>query len=410
MSNCIYCKKEFSDKSTLVRHQKTAKFCLKLQKEQNNTDITVVTYKCEFCNKELTSNYNLNYHLNICKEKFKVEKQVEKQADKNIEEMKEEMEKIKQEMEKLKNSNLSSTTNNTNSNNTINNTINISIFSYMTPERVADTFKEKYSKEIFLECEKGLADFTLDNFLMGKDKPLYLCTDRSRNQFKCVDLEGKLIEDPNADMLASMTSNGFEKVNKLYKDEIDIIDGAIKENSRLKSNLVFELLDDKNKIIDTYNKIINVKKNGEVYRNRLSKKLPKSIEQRDIINSNKIEDKNDLKEKSDVIKEPDMDKSEESKKIITKQVIEDMINSIKYESSSEEDDSSSEEEEEQEEEKQEEDETSSEEEYIFEKSLVPVWQMRQIKEYYEQNNRIAIPTKYNTKECIECIKKYVYGK
>ena len=74
MSNCIYCKKEFSDKSTLVRHQKTAKFCLKLQKEQNNTDITVVTYKCEFCNKELTSNYNLNYHLNICKEKFKVEK------------------------------------------------------------------------------------------------------------------------------------------------------------------------------------------------------------------------------------------------------------------------------------------------------------------------------------------------
>ena len=105
-----------------------------------------------------------------------------------------------------------------------------------------------------------------------------------------------------------------------------------------------------------------------------------------------------------------MDKSEDSKKIITKQVIEDMINSIKYESSSEEDDSSSEEEEEQEEEKQEEDETSSEEEYIFEKSLVPVWQMRQIKEYYEQNNRIAIPTKYNTKECIECIKKYVYGK
>ena len=64
----------------------------------------------------------------------------------------------------------------------------------------------------------------------------------------------------------------------------------------------------------------------------------------------------------------------------------------------------------QEEEKQEEDETSSEEEYIFEKSLVPVWQMRQIKEYYEQNNRIAIPTKYNTKECIEFIKKYVYGK
>ena len=173
----------------------------------------------------------------------------------------------------------------------------------MTAERVMDTFKEKYSKDIFLECEKGLADFTLDNFLMGKDKPVYLCTDRSRGQFKFIDLEGKLIEDPNADMLASMTSNGFEKVSKLFKEEIEKIDKKIEENSRLKSNLVFELLDDKNKIIDTYNKIINVKKNGEVYRNRLSKKLPKSIEQRDIINANNIKDKPEKcsQEKSDII-------------------------------------------------------------------------------------------------------------
>jgi len=349
MTNCNYCKKEFSDKSTLVRHQKTAKFCLKLQKEQNNTDITIVTYKCEFCQKELTSNYNLNYHLNICKEKFKPEKQ----DNKEIAKLQEELEQIKKDMERLKTispATTNNTTNNTNSNNTINNTINISIFSYMTPERVADTFKEKYSKEIFLECEKGLADFTLNNFLMGKDKPLYLCTDRSRNQFKFMDLEGKLIDDPNADILASLTSNGFEKVVKLYKDEIEIINKKIEENKK-NNEEDNSLVNKMNKTKKIYEKIINIKKNGEVYRNRLSKKLPKSIEERDIINDNHIEDKiennsniqektkNVSKEQNDIIKEPDMYKNIGPRKIITKQLIEDIIiNSIKYDLSSEEDD------------------------------------------------------------------------
>ena len=341
MNTCNYCEHVFSNKSNLTKHQKTSKKCIFIQKEQNNPDITIITYKCKFCNKELSSNQKLNNHLNICKEKNKkenvnqVENQTENQTENQIAKLKEELERIKGDMEKLKNSTVSTT------NNIINNTINVSIISYMTAERVMDTFKEKYSKDIFLECEKGLADFTLDNFLMGKDKPVYLCTDRSRGQFKFIDLEGKLIEDPNADMLASMTSNGFEKVSKLFKEEIEKIDKKIEENSRLKSNLVFELLDDKNKIIDTYNKIINVKKNGEVYRNRLSKKLPKSIEQRDIINANNIKDKPEKcsQEKSDIIKDPEMDKSKVSKKIITKQYIEDIIiNSIKYDLSSDEED------------------------------------------------------------------------
>ena len=44
-------------------------------------------------------------------------------------------------------------------------------------------------------------------------------------------------------------------------------------------------------------------------------------------------------EKSDIIKDPEMDKSKVSKKIITKQYIEDIIiNSIKYDLSSDEED------------------------------------------------------------------------
>jgi len=112
-----------------------------------------------------------------------------------------------------------------------------------------------------------------------------------------------------------------------------------------------------------------------------------------------------------------MEKSNTTKKIVNRQVIEDMIiNRIKYESTSEEESSSEEEQEEyssseeEQEDQEQEEESSSEEEYVFEKSLVPVWQMRQIKDYYDKNKVIAIPTKYNTKECIECIKKYVYGK
>jgi uncharacterized Zn-finger protein len=64
---CEFCKKEFSTKTNLSTHQKTAKYCLELQGKENEK------FKCEFCIKLFTSNKRLFDHHQICKDKIKKE-------------------------------------------------------------------------------------------------------------------------------------------------------------------------------------------------------------------------------------------------------------------------------------------------------------------------------------------------
>ena len=54
---CNCCNKIFSCKSSLKLHQKTTKYCLKLQgkNEENN-------FECEYCNKIFTVKQNLTSH------------------------------------------------------------------------------------------------------------------------------------------------------------------------------------------------------------------------------------------------------------------------------------------------------------------------------------------------------------
>ena len=72
---CNYCKKEFSYQKTLLNHQKTAKYCIKIQKDLkengNNPDlINIKNFNCEYCDKIFTSKNNLNKHTLICANRF----------------------------------------------------------------------------------------------------------------------------------------------------------------------------------------------------------------------------------------------------------------------------------------------------------------------------------------------------
>jgi len=61
---CTFCNKQYNSLSSLNYHQKTAKFCLKLQQniqEENNTN-----FSCEHCEKIFSTKFNLNRHLGIC--------------------------------------------------------------------------------------------------------------------------------------------------------------------------------------------------------------------------------------------------------------------------------------------------------------------------------------------------------
>jgi hypothetical protein len=64
---CKFCNKKFCSKSSLNNHQKTAKYCIKLQ--DDNLEI-ISNFNCEFCNKNFTTKQVLLNHLYSCKNKI----------------------------------------------------------------------------------------------------------------------------------------------------------------------------------------------------------------------------------------------------------------------------------------------------------------------------------------------------
>ena len=57
---CQFCKKNFTSKWNLNNHQKTAKHCLKIQKEKGIENKNTHIYFCNFCNKTFTTKQYLN--------------------------------------------------------------------------------------------------------------------------------------------------------------------------------------------------------------------------------------------------------------------------------------------------------------------------------------------------------------
>jgi hypothetical protein len=70
---CGFCKKQFTNSYTLSTHQKTALYCLDIQKQNNNTTKEELNknkvYECEFCDKTFTLKSSLKTHYIHCKSK-----------------------------------------------------------------------------------------------------------------------------------------------------------------------------------------------------------------------------------------------------------------------------------------------------------------------------------------------------
>jgi len=67
---CEYCNNNYSTKWNLKNHQKTNKQCIKIQKELDDNDIETLSYSCEYCIKNFTSKHRLSKHLEVCIEKY----------------------------------------------------------------------------------------------------------------------------------------------------------------------------------------------------------------------------------------------------------------------------------------------------------------------------------------------------
>jgi hypothetical protein len=66
---CNFCNKQFSSKSCLNVHIKTAKFCLD-SRESSNELLEHENLNCEFCKKVFTVKSSFQRHITICKEKY----------------------------------------------------------------------------------------------------------------------------------------------------------------------------------------------------------------------------------------------------------------------------------------------------------------------------------------------------
>ena len=231
--NCQYCNKIYSSKSSLNNHQKTAKFCVKLQ---NNID-TNINFQCQYCEKVFTTKYNLSNHINICKkqkedikqkedckeqlqiQKEKYKQQLRKQKEeykedllKQKEDYKEQLEKkdlqikeLQDKLERIANKAIEkpTTTNNLN-------TLNIaSIIDFNNVDKVKDLIENKLNINHVVDGQKGLANFVKDNLLTDDTgKLLYICTDPSRHIFKYKDSTGEVKKDVEAKKLTNYILEG----------------------------------------------------------------------------------------------------------------------------------------------------------------------------------------------------------
>ena len=66
---CDFCDNSFSSKSLLIRHQQTAKYCLKIQginTEKPEVEKVPKKFECEDCFKIFTNNNNYKIHIQNC--------------------------------------------------------------------------------------------------------------------------------------------------------------------------------------------------------------------------------------------------------------------------------------------------------------------------------------------------------
>jgi len=280
MKVCNYCNSEFYDNSSLLRHQRNSKYCIKIQEEKEpNKKINKHFYNCDYCKKELSSKSRLTYHLNICKQK----KIVIINDDNKIVSLQEKVEKLTKEVIQLKEKPTSNVINITdNSTNSLINHNYSSLLDYKY-ETITETFKKHYSTidHLLKSDQKQLADMTVQHVLSGKEHPMYYVTDRSRNKFMYTDKENNEKEDANATILRSLVYRGIKPIIKnIYHEEFKRLRSELADHQRRDSaELIASSRADLKELEEAYEQMDIIKESDD-YISQLSKCLPTSIRDR----------------------------------------------------------------------------------------------------------------------------------
>ena len=273
---CQYCNTEFISISSLNNHQKKTKYCLDIQGKINlkkeykcefcekvlssNQNLKIHTkkcetvketdeFKCEFCEKVLSSKKNLLLHLDICvikKDKeikeltelnIKLKKELKEQFENQKKEIKEHLENQKKELkcefkeqvddykEQIKDllNKLDKIANKAIDKPTIltNNTINnkLELHTFPSQKEIDQKIESQFNDKYLWDGMKGVAQFVYDHIIKLDDGRIaYACFDMSRQIFKYKDQNGNDIKDPKAVKLRKMIKPGLLRQSQTLFD------------------------------------------------------------------------------------------------------------------------------------------------------------------------------------------------
>ena len=201
---CVFCNNIFKTESSLRYHQKTAKYCLATQGKSSNS------FACEYCKKPYTQRNDLNRHQIVCFD-MKISQlkqeyvQIIDQKDNQLQEQKQTIKELQDKLENiaLRAVSRSTTTKNTQINNYIQN------LQPVTDEHLQDNINY-LSIDHILRGPEGYADYALEYPL--KDR--LICVDYSRRKVKFKDKDGNIITDPEMTNLATKLFNSIKDKNK----------------------------------------------------------------------------------------------------------------------------------------------------------------------------------------------------
>jgi hypothetical protein len=228
---CKFCKKSYATKGSLNNHQRTAKYCIKIQQslsEKNSDNIEYKSFDCKYCKKTFSSNFNLNKHIKLCPSYYTAllsikDNQIETKNN-EIKELQVKIASLEQQVMtiKLETENRMLREQSERSVNTVeeiakqprvqqNNNQKILITSPMdlSQGKIKDMIENSFNANYMIQGQKGVARFAYDTMLKDEEGKLkYICTDPSRQIFQYKNEEGEIQKDVKAKKLTKALLDG----------------------------------------------------------------------------------------------------------------------------------------------------------------------------------------------------------
>jgi len=289
MTICTFCSTKFINNVVLNRHQKTAKYCLKLQGIiESDKKQPEKIFECLDCFTVFKTKQNLNNHLSLCnatKIRMIKDEQI-KNLEQEIDRYKKENNELKIKLDIYKSDHdciqeIAKQPKTINTSNTLNNNKYMYLSPlFLTKENIKDVIETNFTKDNFLNGQKGVAEFTYHNLLLDdNNNPKYICNDPNRHTFTYKNKDGKIEKDYKGSALTNL-----------------IFDDVVKKSTVISNNIISNNKEDdfiKNNCLKSMIEIKDLKNNNSEYITRLTK-LVKMKENNILIQSESIQDEDNM--------------------------------------------------------------------------------------------------------------------